>query len=104
MIEEIIKEIVPLLNLKYVLIYFVILNLVGYLSMVIDKYKAKKNLWRIPEGTLILIALFGGSIGSLIGMYHVRHKTKKMKFTIGIPTILITEICILVYVLVVYFI
>ena len=80
--------------LKYFLIYFLIINIIGFLSMGLDKYKAKHNLWRTPEKTLLLIPLFLGSIGSLIGMYTFRHKTKKPRFTIGFPVILISEIII----------
>ena len=53
-----------------------------------DKHKAKKKLWRIPEATLMTVAALGGSVGSLLGMYTVRHKTKHPKFTIGIPLLL----------------
>lgn len=60
--------------------------------MLVDKYKAKKNLWRIPESTLFAIALLGGSVGSLLGMYTIRHKTRHLKFTIGIPAILLVQI------------
>ena len=60
--------------------------------MLVDKYKAKKKLWRIPETTLMGVAAMGGSIGSLIGMYAVRHKTKHLKFTIGIPLILAVQV------------
>lgn len=60
--------------------------------MLADKRKAKKNLWRIPERTLILTAALGGSIGSLAGMYTFRHKTQHPKFTIGIPVILAAQI------------
>ena len=60
--------------------------------MLLDKLYAKKKLWRIPEATLLTIALLGGSIGSLAGMYMVRHKTNHPKFTVGIPVILIGQI------------
>lgn len=80
--------------------YILIINLTGFLSMYIDKKKAQKNAWRIKEGTLLIIAMLGGSIGSIIGMYKFRHKTKKLKFTVGIPTILITEIVLIVYCLI----
>ena len=62
------------------------------IGMLIDKYKAKKNLWRIRESTLLLIAVIGGSIGALAGMYTFRHKTKHLKFTLGIPVILVLQI------------
>ena len=60
--------------------------------MLADKIKAKKNLWRIPEATLFLVAAIGGSIGCLIGMYTVRHKTKHLQFVFGMPLILALQI------------
>lgn len=65
--------------------------------MLVDKLKAKKNLWRIPEATLMTVAALGGSIGSLIGMYTVRHKTKHLKFTLGIPLILAAQVFLVIY-------
>ena len=66
--------------------------------MLIDKAKAKKKKWRIPERTLMTVAAIGGSVGSLLGMYAVRHKTKHPKFTIGIPLILALQTIALVIV------
>lgn len=77
--------------MKYLLVYLLIINAAGFLLMLIDKYKARKNLWRIPEATLIGVAAIGGSVGALIGMYTVRHKTRHLKFTIGIPVILAVQ-------------
>ena len=57
-----------------------------------DKHKAKKKLWRIPEATLMTVAALGGSVGSLLGMYTVHHKTKHPKFTIGIPLLLALQV------------
>ena len=85
-----------IINIKYILIYFLLINLTGFFAMAIDKIKAQNGYWRIPEGTLIMIAILGGAIGDLIGMYTFRHKTKKMKFTIGIPTIMILQIIIVI--------
>lgn len=85
-----------IIDIKYIIIYFLIINLIGFLAMAIDKFKAQRGYWRIPEGTLIMITVLGGGIGSLIGMYTFRHKTKKLKFTVGIPTILIIEIIIVI--------
>lgn len=84
--------------MEFILIYLLIVNAAGFLSMLVDKLQAKKNLWRIPEATLLLIALIGGSIGSLIGMYTVRHKTKHLKFTVGIPLILLAQVGLLVWI------
>lgn len=92
--------ILEVLDLRYVVLYFFVINLVGFLAMGIDKYKAQRDLWRIPEGTLITIALIGGSIGAIIGMKTFRHKTKKLKFSVGLPTILISEVCAVIYCLV----
>lgn len=78
--------------MKYFLIYLLIINALGFILMLIDKHKARKNKWRIPEATLMLVAALGGSIGSLLGMYTVRHKTKHPKFTVGIPVILVLQI------------
>jgi len=83
-------------------IYLVVINLIGLLAMLIDKKKAIKGSWRIPEKTLLIIALLGGSIGTITGMYWFRHKTKKLKFTLGFPTILITEIIAIIYFLIEY--
>ena len=78
---------------KTLLIYYVIIiNFLGLLLMGIDKRKAVKNHWRIPERTLFVVSLLGGSIGSFVGMYLFRHKTKHLRFTIGIPVILVLQI------------
>ena len=97
--EVFIKYIIDSIDIKYILIYFLIINLIGFFAMGIDKFKAKRGYWRIPEGTLIMITLLGGGIGTFCGMYIFRHKTKKLKFTIGIPTILITEILIICFII-----
>ena len=76
----------------FLLTYLLTVNAVGFILMLADKYKARKNRWRIPEATLMLSALLGGSIGCLLGMYLVRHKTRHMKFTVGIPVILVFQI------------
>lgn len=82
--------------------YLLAINLIGLLIMYIDKRKAKYGSWRIPEKTLLIIAILGGSIGTITGMYWFRHKTKKIKFTLGFPTILITEIILIIYFLIKY--
>ena len=77
---------------KLILLYLLIVNAVAFLLMLVDKQSARKNLWRVPESTLLLTAAIGGSIGSLAGMFVFRHKTKHLKFTLGIPAILIAQI------------
>ena len=81
-------------------IYLAIINAISFLLMLVDKYKAKKNLWRIPERTLMGFAAIGGSLGALSGMYLVRHKTKHLKFTVGIPVILFLHVLIAVWLIV----
>lgn len=85
-----------------IIAYLLIINLIGFIVMFIDKRKAIKESWRIPEKTLLFIALLGGSIGTIVGMYLFRHKTKKLKFTIGFPMILLTEIIVIIYLLIKY--
>ena len=77
--------------------YLIIINAISCILMLVDKYKAKKNLWRIPEATLMGFAAAGGSVGALAGMYLVRHKTKHLKFTVGIPIFLFIHILILTW-------
>ena len=80
--------------MKLLLYYLLIINAAGFLLMLVDKWKAKKNRWRIRESTLLLVAALGGSVGSLLGMYIFRHKTLHLKFTVGIPVILAGQ-CVL---------
>lgn len=79
--------------------YFIAVNLTGFILMGIDKYKAKKRAFRIPEATLFIIAIIGGSIGSIVGMYAFRHKTRHRSFVYGMPFILIVQIALIVAVL-----
>lgn len=78
-----------------VLLYLIIINAAGFLLMLADKRKARRGAWRIPEATLIGTAALGGSIGVLAGMYLVRHKTRHLKFTLGVPFILIVQLVLL---------
>ena len=86
---------------KILLVYLLLVNAAGFLLMLVDKYKAKRNLWRIPEATLMGVAAIGGSIGAIAGMKICRHKTKHAKFYIGLPVILtlqvVAVICIVFY-------
>ncbi|MBE5957040.1 MAG: DUF1294 domain-containing protein [Lachnospiraceae bacterium] len=82
---------------QILLIYLVVINVAGFLLMGIDKLRAKKQVWRVPEKTLFLIAVIGGSIGTNIGMYVFRHKTKHWYFVIGMPLILIVQIALVVW-------
>ena len=84
---------------KLILLYLLIVNAIAFLLMLVDKQKARRNLWRIPEATLLMSAAIGGSIGALAGMYKFRHKTKHLKFTLGVPAILIAQIAAAIFLL-----
>ena len=79
--------------------YIVLINLVGFFLMGIDKRRARRNRWRVSERTLFIVALLFGSAGVLTGMYVFRHKTKHLSFTIGIPTILVCQFLLLILLL-----
>ena len=81
--------------LKYFLIYLIIINIIAFMAMYIDKRKAKYGKWRIHEQTLLILAIIGGSIGAIAGMYIFRHKTKKLRFSVGFPVILILQIVLI---------
>lgn len=85
--------------MKYIFYIVLFLNLVAFVAAFLDKRKAIKNSWRIPEKTLFFLAAIGGSIGLYIGMKTFRHKTKKLRFSIGIPLIIILQIIAIVYLL-----
>lgn len=80
--------------MKYVLLYLFLVNAAGLLFMLADKHRARKKQWRIPEATLMGIAAMGGSIGALLGMYAFHHKTRHPKFYIGIPVLLVMQLCL----------
>ena len=84
-------------SLRNIIIYLIVINLIGFYMMWSDKRRAKWGKWRIPENTLFIVTALGGGIGTIAGMYTFRHKTKKLKFTIGLPTILILEIILVIY-------
>lgn len=88
-----------LFTVKNILIYLVIINLITFLAMYIDKKRAKWGKWRIKESTLFTLVLLGGGIGGIAGMHTFRHKTKKMRFVIGFPLILIVEVvCTVIFI------
>lgn len=86
--------------MKNIIIYLISINIIGFLIMWIDKRKAIKGSWRIPEKTLFIITAIGGGIGTIAGMYIFRHKTKKLNFIIGLPLITILEIILGIYYLI----
>lgn len=83
--------------MKFLLLYLLIVNAAGFLVMTLDKLLAKKKAWRIPERTLIGLAMIGGSIGVLAAMYTVRHKTRHVKFYLGVPVILAAQVGIVLF-------
>ena len=89
------------ISIIYIVVYLIVINLIGFFMMWWDKRQAQKGNWRTPEKTLFMITFLGGGFGTIAGMYKFRHKTKKLYFTIGFPTILIVEIALVIYLFVV---
>ncbi len=87
-------------SVKNIVIYLILINLITFLAMYIDKRKAKKGKRRIPEKTLFVLVGLGGGIGGILAMYLFRHKTKKTRFVIGSPAILIFEVLVVIAILV----
>ena len=84
--------------MKYLIIYLIIINIISFLSMYLDKRYAIKHTRRIPEKTLFFLSLIGGALGSNIGMYAFKHKTKHLNFVVLMPILLILNvICIYLY-------
>ena len=83
--------------MKWILLLLAAVNLLAFVLYGVDKLKAKKGAWRIPEATLLLVAFLGGSVGALLGMEVFRHKTKHAKFRILVPLFLILHIAMAVY-------
>lgn len=81
---------------RNIAIYLVIINLIGFFIMWLDKRKAKYSRWRIKESTLFLVAALGGGIGTIAGMYTFRHKTQKARFVFGFPAIIVIQILIVI--------
>ena len=79
-------------ELKIIISYIAVMTAVSFCMCGIDKLKAKRQLWRIPESTLLLTAAAGGSLGLWAGMYVFRHKTLHKKFTIGVPLIICLQV------------
>ncbi|MBQ8514451.1 MAG: DUF1294 domain-containing protein [Ruminococcus sp.] len=78
--------------LKWILIYVLIMSVIAFAAMGLDKRRARKGQWRIPEKMLFLFVILGGGAGGLAGMYLFRHKTKHWYFAIGFPVIFVLEL------------
>jgi len=76
--------------------YFLIMNVIGFVIMGMDKWRAKRRAWRIPEATLFAVCIFGGSIGSTLGMFSFRHKTKHWYFRYGFPAIMVIHFILII--------
>ncbi|WP_222860093.1 DUF1294 domain-containing protein [Bacillus andreraoultii] len=83
--------------MKLLFLFLVIINVIGFLIMGIDKRRAQLHQWRIPENTLWLIAFIGGSLGTTLGMYIFKHKTKHFLFRIGFPLLFFLQTCLFLY-------
>lgn len=83
--------------MRDLIIYLIGINIVTFLIYGIDKWKARRGKWRIPEDPLIWLAIAGVSIGALLGMYVFRHKTKHRKFTLGVPAILLVQVALIYF-------
>ena len=88
-------------TIKNIVIYLLVMNLFTFLIMGIDKKKAKKGSWRVPEKTLFTLVALGGGIGGIAGMHIFKHKTKKTRFVIGFPLIIIMQIIVVITIFVV---
>lgn len=84
--------------MKWLMYYLIVVNLLTWIIYGIDKWKAKRRAWRIPERTLLLLVAAGGCTGALAGMLMFRHKTRKLKFMIGVPVIFVVESIFFVYI------
>ncbi len=84
--------------MKISIVYLIAMNAAGFFSMAVDKRKAIHHAWRIPEKVLFLIAALGGSLGSLLGMYLFRHKTRHKQFVIGIPLIFMLQVLVIAFI------
>lgn len=85
--------------MRFFTIYLLIINAVAFLLMGVDKNRARRYEWRIPEKALFLSAIVGGSIGAIVGMGIFRHKTKHVSFVVGMPAILVAQLILLMQVL-----
>lgn len=83
----------------FLAVYFIIVNIVGFIMSAVDKSAAKRHKWRVPEKNLFAVSLLGGAVGTLISMLLFRHKTKHKRFMIGIPLIILAQILLLHFLL-----
>ena len=77
--------------------YLVLVNAAALALMLVDKQKAQRGAWRIPEATLMGVALIGGSLGTIAGMYLFHHKTRHWQFAFGIPIMMVLHVCLAIH-------
>ena len=82
-----------------IILYLIVINLVGFCMMGVDKRRARKGKWRVKEAALFLAAVIGGSLGSWLGMYVFRHKTRHWYFVVGMPLILVLQVILVLFLL-----
>ena len=83
--------------MEFLYFYLFLINAVGFFLMLADKHRAQNNLWRIPERTLLAVAVFCGSFGILLGMRLGHHKTKKPKFSVGVPVLFAFQVILAIF-------
>ncbi len=82
--------------MTYAVIYFCLVSLISIFLTIADKYKAKKNKWRLPENTLLIVGLLGGALCEYITMRLIHHKTLYKKFMIGLPLEIVLHIALII--------
>ena len=87
------------INLEYLALYLLFINIIAAIVCIADKIKARRNGWRISEKTLFVLSLIGGALGMYITMQLIRHKTKHKRFMIGLPLIILFQCMLLIYIL-----
>ena len=87
-------------TVQNIIAYLILINMIAFLSMFIDKKKAEKGKWRTKESTLLILAIIGGSIGAIIGMHVFHHKTQKPRFFVGIPVIIVLQILVIIAIII----
>ncbi|MEA4925900.1 MAG: DUF1294 domain-containing protein [Syntrophomonadaceae bacterium] len=85
------------INLNNLIIYLIIINFISFALFALDKQKARTGAWRIEERNLLLSAILGGSLGGLLSMYIFHHKTRHLKFKVGLPLILFVQVILIIY-------
>ena len=84
--------------LKHIIIYLIVINVATFITYGIDKYKARRAMWRVREASLLILAVLGGSAGAWLGMKVWHHKTQHLKFKYGVPFILFAQIALALYI------